>query len=298
LPKSAQRSATTFAAQAFVTATIKPETKVLPFDGTTLAYRESGDPRAETIVLLHGYLGSSLSWRHQFEPFAERYRVLALDWFGWGASGRSLSLAFDYDTEVDRMRRVFDALGVARANVFAHDYGGFLALGLCQRHPAYFRRLALLNSRAHGSFNRRWRAMFAAITTMARIAPALLEKLPLYAVHALSVRRELKRGVFDDACLRYSSGWMDEPEGKRFYARFFAGYEVKIRPELARALPAIACPVGIVWSRVNPYLPATTPIELADRISGAVLTLLESGHFIMEERPTEVHAALTALLAL
>jgi pimeloyl-ACP methyl ester carboxylesterase len=49
---------------------------------------------------------------------------------------------------------------------------------------------------------------------------------------------------------------------------------------------------------VNPYLPATTPIELADRISGAVLTLLESGHFIMEERPREVHEALLALLAL
>lgn len=32
-------------------------------------------------MLLHGYMGSHLSWRHHIEPLAARHRVLALDWF-------------------------------------------------------------------------------------------------------------------------------------------------------------------------------------------------------------------------
>jgi pimeloyl-ACP methyl ester carboxylesterase len=44
----------------------------LAIDGTVLAYVERGDPYAEPVVLLHGYVGSHLSWRHQIEPSSKR----------------------------------------------------------------------------------------------------------------------------------------------------------------------------------------------------------------------------------
>lgn len=94
-------------------------------DGTRLAYVASGPEDAEVVVLLHGYVGSHLTWRHQIAPLSQRYRVIALDWFGWGNSERNPELAYDYDTEVARLTRVFDALGVTRATLVGHDYGGF-----------------------------------------------------------------------------------------------------------------------------------------------------------------------------
>lgn len=141
----------------------------LEIEGTTLAYVDRGAANAEVIVLLHGYLGSHLSWRHHIEPLSARYRVLAFDWFGWGESGRSLDLRYDYDREVDRLRRVLDALDVPSCNVFAHDYGRFLALGFCQRHPQRVRRLALLNTRAHRTFNLRWATIFGIVCAAARL---------------------------------------------------------------------------------------------------------------------------------
>ena len=78
--------------------------QTLQIDGTTLAYVEHGDPRREPIVLLHGYLGSHRSWRHQIPPLSATHRVVALDWFGWGDSGRDVSLRYDYDSEVDQYR--------------------------------------------------------------------------------------------------------------------------------------------------------------------------------------------------
>jgi len=42
--------------------------RTLAIDGTTLAYVEHGVADAECIVLLHGYVGSHLSWRHHIAP--------------------------------------------------------------------------------------------------------------------------------------------------------------------------------------------------------------------------------------
>jgi len=273
----------------------------LAIDGTVLAYVERGDPHAEPVVLLHGYLGSHLSWRHQIEPLAARYRVLALDWFGWGDSGRDATLAFDYDSEVDRLRRVLDGLGAGACNLFAHDYGGFLALGLCQRHPERVRRLALLSSRAHRTFNPTWAAIFGLTSVACRLPllRGLLAHLPLGAIHRRGVGRELRRGVFDDACFEHYAGWMSrDPAGGRFWAHFFSQYRVAARADLDRGLPAIACPTAIIWGRDNPYLPVAIATDLAARIPDAVLTVLEStGHYVMEERPAPVLHALEDLLA-
>ena len=271
----------------------------LDIDGTTLAYVERGAPHAEVIVLLHGYLGSHLSWRHHIEPLSARYRVLAFDWFGWGESGRSLDLRYDYDSEVDRLRRVLEALEIPLCNLFAHDYGGFLALGFCQRHPRRVRRLALLNTRAHRTFNLRWATLFGIGCVAARL-PVLrsaVAKQPLMPMHRRGVRRELSTGVFDERTLTYSAGWMSEPDGARFYARFFSHYRVTPRAELGRGLAGMGCPTAIIWSRNNPYLQSRIPMELATQIPGAELTRIDAGHFIMEERPQEVQRALDALLA-
>jgi pimeloyl-ACP methyl ester carboxylesterase len=72
---------------------------------------------------------------------------------------------------------------------------------------------------------------------------------------------------------------------------------VRTDPARARGLARIACPTAIVWGRHDPFLPAVTPHELAARIPGATLTLIEARHFVVEERPREVLAALEHLLA-
>jgi pimeloyl-ACP methyl ester carboxylesterase len=274
--------------------------KRIEIDATALAYIERGRTDAEPIVLLHGYLGSHLSWRHLIEPLAARHRVVALDWFGWGASGRNPELAYHYDAEVDRLRRTLQALGLGSYNLFGHDYGGFLGLGLCQRHPGRVRRLALLNTRAHGTFTRRWAALFGSISALCR-SPALgtvVARLPLGRVHRRLCQPGLEKGIFDERSLDSYVGWMSrDPEGGRFYARFFRDYEVRPRADLAVGLSGISCPTAVVWGRRDPYLPLTIPSELSRDIPGAALTMIDgAGHFVMEERPADVQRALARLL--
>lgn len=277
------------------------EMRTIEVDGARLAFREYGDPTAEPIVLLHGYPANHLSWRHQAEALAEQHqhRVVALDWLGWGASERRRDLRFDYDTEVGRLGRVLDALGIGAGNLFGHDYGGFLALGFAERHPSRVLRLAILNSRAHRSFVPRWYAIFGATSLVgrSRLAAPLARVLPLAAINRLGLRGAVRAGAIEPDVLDRYLGWMAEPEGARWLLHFFGQYRVAPRTELDQGLGRIACPTAIVWGARDAYLRTAVAEDLAARIPDAELTLVDAGHFVMEEEPRAVLDALRLLLA-
>src|SRR5579871_3346607 len=106
--------------------------RTLTIEGATVAHEDAG--AGEPVVLLHGYPQSHLTWRHHIPILARTHRVIAIDWPGWGASDRLATLRYDYDTECSRLGLILDALGLDRCNLFAHDYGGYLALGYLARH--------------------------------------------------------------------------------------------------------------------------------------------------------------------
>ncbi|MGH2923198.1 MAG: alpha/beta fold hydrolase, partial [Solirubrobacterales bacterium] len=168
-------------------------------DGARLAYREAGPPEGEPVVLLHGYPSNHRIWRHQIAALRSDHRVIAPDLLGWGDSEQPLDLRFDYDAEVERVGRMLDALGLGRVNLFAHDYGGFLALGFVQRHPDRVSRLALLNTRAQGSFVPRWYLAFGAVSVAGRIpgVRAVAARVPLAAINARALAPLQRRGAVD-----------------------------------------------------------------------------------------------------
>ena len=269
-------------------------------DGVRLAYREAGSRDHEPVLLVHGYPANHRCWRHQIPVLAQSHRVLAVDLIGWANSARPRSVAFDYDTEVARLGRVLDALGLEQVNLFGHDYGGFLSLGFAQRHPQRVRRLAILNSRAQGTFVPRWYATFALAGFLGRTPGLrrLAERLPLGAMNRRGMAALVSDGTVEPALLDDYVGWMADPEGARWLLHFFAEYSVRRRPELRNGLPRIGCPTAVVWGRRDRYLRPAIAEELAAQIPNAELTIIdEAGHFIMEQRPSAVTDALLRLLA-
>ncbi|MFC7816515.1 alpha/beta fold hydrolase [Streptomyces sp. NPDC057367] len=277
-----------------------PRTRSVTVDGARVACWESGPPDAEPVVLLHGYPADHRCWRHQVPPLARRHRVITPDLLGWGRSERPLHLPFDYDTEVARLGRLLDALELDSVNLAGHDYGGFLSLGFAQRHPDRVRRLALLNTRAHATFTRRWYAVFALTGIVARtpaLRPAAM-RLPYVAIHRRTFGPLVRAGHLTPDLLRGYLDWMDTPEGRRWLLHYFADYRTPARPALRRDLAAVPCPTAVVWGREDQYLSPAIATELAGTIPGAELTMLPgTGHWVMEERPAEVTTALLRLLS-
>lgn len=282
-----------------MSAPIPGEMKSTKVDGARLAYLEAGPTDGEPVILLHGYPANHRSWRHQIPALAESHRVLALDLLGWGDSERPLELDFDYETEVGRLGRALGELGLERVNLFGHDYGGFLSLGFAQRHPGRVRRLAILNSRAQGTFVPRWYATFG-LTSLVGRSPGLrglAARLPLAAVNRRGMSPLVTKGVLDRDLLDGYLGWMTEPQGARWLLHFFAEYSVRRRPELRQGLAQIACPTAVVWGCRDVYLPLAIAEELGTEIPDVEVTMIDdAGHFIMEERPATVTDALLRLL--
>ena len=83
----------------------------------------------EDLVLLHGYLACKESFYYQIEALSARYRVTAFDFWGMGASAPPDG-PWSVSDYAARTRALLGELGIARAFLLAHSFGGRVALKL------------------------------------------------------------------------------------------------------------------------------------------------------------------------
>ena len=264
-------------------------------DGLRLRYADLG--RGEPVVLLHGYSQSHLAWRRQVDALAAKWRVIALDWFGWGESERDPTRSCRYADEVDRLGRALDALGLDRFNLIAHDYGGLLALGYAPGAGPRLLRLGVIASRAHADFLLPYRSLLRVQAALCRWSPRLAQALPWRRIVELSSRVHVRQGCFDAAILGEYLGWLDTPPGRRWWVRYHADYRLEAMPELLEGVAGLTCPTMVLWGRADRYVAPAVGRELAKGLPDARWVLVPGAdHFVMEERPAEVLRNLEALL--
>jgi haloacetate dehalogenase len=99
----------------------------------------------EPVILIHGFPETSFAWRKQFPALSERYAVFAPDTHGLGRTDKT-------DIRVSRhllaanVVAFMDALGIGRAAVVGHDWGGIIAFKLAIDWSERVGRLALLDT--------------------------------------------------------------------------------------------------------------------------------------------------------
>ena len=105
---------------------------------------EGGRP----LILLHGWGASKEIWKHIFRPpLTDRYRMIALDLPG---SGASQSVDVESSLQMaDWVARETDRLGIARFDLLGHSMGANLAVHCAQRHPDRVSSLTLVAPALH-----------------------------------------------------------------------------------------------------------------------------------------------------
>lgn len=104
-------------------------------------------------VLLHSSMSSKSQWRKLVLDLRTRYRVIAIDLYGYGGTAwPRFPAEFCLDDEVNLVTSVLDQQLISgeEIHLVGHSYGGAVALHLAERFPEKVRSLSLFEP---GSFH-------------------------------------------------------------------------------------------------------------------------------------------------
>ncbi|HEX3865933.1 MAG TPA: alpha/beta hydrolase, partial [Gemmatimonadaceae bacterium] len=119
--------------------------------GVDIFYREAGAPDAPVVLLLHGFPTSSHMFRNLIPALADRYRVIAPDYPGYGQSAMPDHTKFDYtfDHFAELIDGLLAQLGVKRYAIYVMDYGAPVGWRLALKHPDAITGLIVQNGNAY-----------------------------------------------------------------------------------------------------------------------------------------------------
>ena len=98
----------------------------MDLDGARLRYLRAGSGPA--LVLLHGLLGYSFSWRYTMPVLAKYATVYAPDMLGTGFSDRVPGLDCHMGASADRLLRFVQKLGIPSFDLLGTSHGGAVAM--------------------------------------------------------------------------------------------------------------------------------------------------------------------------
>ena len=97
------------------------------------------------VILLHGWIGSWGLWQPTMEALGRHYRCYALDFWGFGESGKKRD-SYAVGDFMELVRQFMDALGIAQAPLVGHSMGGTTSLGTTLRYPDRITKVCVIGS--------------------------------------------------------------------------------------------------------------------------------------------------------
>ncbi len=100
--------------------------------GHTMTYLSEGE--GEPVLLVHGITTYSFIWRRVIPLLSHKYRVIAPDLLGCGASEKPLDLSYAIKDHAEYLSGFLDALNIPKVHFVGHDLGGGMGQLLAVRH--------------------------------------------------------------------------------------------------------------------------------------------------------------------
>lgn len=260
-------------------------------DGLAIHYeaRGAGPP----IVLIHGFGGSTYSWRFNLPELSRRHRVYALDLPGFGYSERTDRPIYSRSCQAAIVRGFLDVMNeTGPAVLVGNSMGGAVALRFAIDYPD--RTLGLVLS-APSVF---WREPWRRLAPLFRV-PWLGRKLA-HALYYFALAND--RSVSRMLAAAYGSNLdlvTDEvrtallrPLRVRGSADAALGLaRSSDRDPVAGRLRDIDVPVLIVAGKLDQAVSLDSILRLEAKIRRARLVVIEdAGHLIQEEAPDQFNA--------
>lgn len=247
------------------------------------------------LLLIHGLMTSSYSWRYIAEPLSKYYRVVAPDLPGAGRSSKVLDRRYSAAHYAQWILEFVQRMGLRGARAIGNSLGGYLSMQAALKDPAVFSKLVNLHS--PGVPEPRLVAMNAALSI-----PGLrsglawwIRRSPLKWAHANVHYYDESLKSLEEAH-EYGDP-LASKEGSRAFVNILG--DVLAISELKAFVAALErlkaenkpfpVPLLLIYSRQDPMVPPSIGPRLAELLSGVKLEWLEdSSHFAHVDTPEKV----------
>jgi pimeloyl-ACP methyl ester carboxylesterase len=116
--------------------------RFIDLDGYSTHYIEKGE--GEPVILIHGFLYNSYTWNNNIDALADRFKVYALDLWGFGYSTRE-PLDYGYPLYADQLLKFMDALNIQKASLVGHSMGGGTCIFFSVQHRERVNKVILVD---------------------------------------------------------------------------------------------------------------------------------------------------------
>lgn len=237
-----------------------------------------------TIVLLHGFLSSTFTFRHLIPLLNQDYQVLSVDLPPFGKSEKSSRFVYSYKNIANTVTGLIEFLGQERVTLIGHSMGGQIVLNILHYMPGFAEKAILISSSSY----------------LKRFAPSLIAASYMPFFHLFLKRWLAKTGVKgnlenvlynrelinDDMITGYSEPFLDN--------EIFIALSKMIRHREgdlpANLLNEIKTPCLLIWGEHD----KSVPLHIGERLKkdlmySHLIVLTETGHAVPEERPYETY---------
>lgn len=271
-----------------------------------LRYHYLDEGRGDPVVMLHGNPTWSFYYRALIKKLSPRYRVICPDHIGCGLSDKPSAKEYGYRLEnrVSDLEALLEQLGLRdNLTLIVHDWGGFIGCVYAVKHRERLKRIVITNTAAFlkpagkSLPLRLWLLRY--LTPLA--VPAILGgNLFCRAALVMAPKKKLAEDVRKGLIAPYNSWpnriatlkFVQDIAVKKSAPSYSLGQFLDENLRRLNGLPMLIC-----WGKHDFVFDGTYYEEWRRRFPEAEHHLFENaGHYLLEDEPEKVPAAIEAFL--
>lgn len=265
-------------------------------DGIDIFYREAGDRKNPSLLLLPGFPTSSIMFKNLMTALSDRLYMVAPDYPGFGFSAFPAKDQFEYSFKniSAYINRFTEEINLKSFTIYLHDYGSSVGLQLCVNHPEKIEGIIVQNGNA---YEEGVRGIWYEIRAYWE-HPTPEKKKELYAfLSEDGVKMQYTAGL-PEALLPTISPelWMLDWDSMKRPGNIEMQYElncdyrnhIKLFPVFQEYFRVHQPRALVIWGKYDPFFNATEAMCYKRDLPHAQVHMLEGSHWVLETNFDEV----------